>query len=715
MKRQHIPQAALMLLLSSTAAVNAQENEDLYLIYGDADMVSIATGMSQPINKAPSTATVITARDIKAMGAITLDEVLESVPGLHVIPSSLDRMNPVYTIRGIYTGFNPQVLFLVNGQRLVSSLFNGGISSNSRMNVQNISRIEIIRGPGSAVYGADAFAGVINIVTKNASELDGVHAGVRAGSFNTRDIWLQYGGDLADNWQLAFNLEHATQDADKSRVVSSDYQSVFDANYSTNASLTPTYLDQRYKATTYNLHLNNNYWDFGVDGWIQEDRGLGAGSAQAIDHKGYDDFNHYLVSAGYLNKDIKDWELKARVNRQVADLDAHFNIFPAGARLPIGSDGNVDNPFAPVNPPVNPVLFPDGLIGNPGGKSITSSLNLVGIFDGWDHHSLRMEAGAREEKIDTTEKKNFGPGVIDGTVPVVNGDLTSVTDTSYIFAENRSRNIKYLSLQDVWDFLPDWNLTAGVRYDNYSDFGDTTNPRAALVWNTTQNITSKLLYGRAFRAPSFSELYSQNNPVVLGNPNLKPETIDTTELSFNYDIVDIYSLTLSMYKFRTEDMIDFVPNADGSNTAQNAKSLDGQGFELEASWHISKQLKLLANYAQQNTENRAASQQEPVVPEQQFYLDLRYKLLPNWLFSTQANWVSKRDRFNILANAREKVDGYTLVNMTLRRKQLFDHWEFAFSVKNVFDETAYEPSDGRISDNYPLNERSVYAELRYKM
>ena len=84
-----------------------------------------------------------------------------------------------------------------------------------------------------------------------------------------------------------------------------------------------------------------------------------------------------------------------------------------------------------------------------------------------------------------------------------------------------------------------------------------------------------LLYGRAFRAPSFSELYSQNNPVVIGNPDLKPETINTIELDFAYEPVNDLRTGLSIYKYHTEDMIDFVPNGDGTNTAQNINSLDG--------------------------------------------------------------------------------------------------------------------------------------------
>lgn len=77
---------------------------------------------------------------------------------------------------------------------------------------------------------------------------------------------------------------------------------------------------------------------------------------------------------------------------------------------------------------------------------------------------------------------------------------------------------------------PDWTLTAGVRHDRYSDFGDTTNPRLALVWEAAYNVTAKLMHGRAFRAPSFSEQYTIN-PVSTGNPDLKSERVGTTEFA----------------------------------------------------------------------------------------------------------------------------------------------------------------------------------------
>ncbi|MCW9048382.1 MAG: TonB-dependent receptor [Gammaproteobacteria bacterium] len=703
------------ILLSYIHTANAQEateEEDLYLLYGDDEMISIATGVTQPIAVAPSTASVITAEDIKAMGAMTIDEVLERVPGLHVEPSTLDRLDPVYTFRGLYTGLNPQVLFLLNGHRMSSNIFNGSLLQNLRINVQNISRIEVVRGPGSAVYGADAFAGVINIVTKSANDLDGAHFGARVGSFGTKNMWAQYGGDVSDDWDLAVNFEFAKQDADESRIVSSDTQSGLDDAFSTSASLSPSYLDRRYEALTYNIHLNNDNWKIGLDGWSQRDNGLGAGAAQAIDHEGYDDIDQWLISAEYNNKSlIKNWDLTGKVSYQYNELQAQLNILPPGTTSLIGTTGNIDVTGVPVT-------FSEGLIGNPGGESFIPQIDLIGIYDGTKNHTWRVNLGAKNEKLKASETKNFGPGVLDNPVPfsVVDGTLTDVTGTQFVYVPDKDRTVMYVSIQDIWELAPDWTLTAGVRYDDYSDFGGTTNPRLALVWTTTQKMITKLLYGSAFRAPSFSEQFSQNNPVLTGNPDLIPETMDTLELSFIYQFTSALNANFNIYTFETEDMIEFVTDTAGK-TAQNAKNLDGEGYELELDWSINRKFDLMFNYAYQVTEDKFTGVQEPFSAQNQLYIDARWKFMTDWQVSSQVNWVGSRSREP--TDTRGDIDDYTLVNLTLRRSNVMGHWGFAVTVSNLFDEGAKEPSalanNLVVIPDYLLNERAVLFEARYEM
>jgi len=178
--------AAMIILLSGNDAAQAGQESDLSLIYGDEDIVSIATGTAQPISRAPAVASVITAEHIKQIGATELDQVLETIPGLHVAVSARGY-SPIYTIRGVYSDTNPQVLMLINGIP-ITNVFAGDRSQVwAGMPVNDIARIEVIRGPGSAVYGADAYAGVINIITKDANDIKGTEIGARGGSFNNKE------------------------------------------------------------------------------------------------------------------------------------------------------------------------------------------------------------------------------------------------------------------------------------------------------------------------------------------------------------------------------------------------------------------------------------------------------------------------------------------------------------------------------------------------
>jgi outer membrane cobalamin receptor len=704
----------------------------------DLPIVAIATGTAVPLEKAPSVASLITAKDIKAMGALTIDEVLEAVPGLHIIPSTLNRLTPTYSFRGLYTGANSQVLMMFNGHRVVADLFNNSISHLARLNIENISRIEVVRGPGSAIYGADAYSGVINIITKSAKELDGFHAGVRGGTDNTQNLWAQYGGNLGNQWQLALNLEYFKRDSDSSRRINSDTQTNFDTLFGSSVSNAPGHLDDRFKASTFNIHLNNPNWKIGLDGYFKRDSGLGAGAAQTLDPQGFDDYDSYLFSIAYQSNNwIKNLDFKSSFSYLYTDVTPELTIFPAGSVLPVGNDGNIFTPHNGTGCLTNNIpgigcltTFTDGMLGNPGAKSFIPTLESTTSYNGIKSHSIRLNIGIKNEKIETYATQNFGPGVLDTSTlagnpnPIfVDGSLTDVTGTEFMYAPNVDRTIKYFSLQDIWEIGVDWTLTAGLRYDHYSDFGSTTNPRAALVWTPTAKLTTKLLYGEAFRAPSFSELYSQNNPIILGNTNLAPETIKTTELAFNYDISSELGMDLNFYRYKTEDMIEFVANGDGTSTAQNSKSLTGKGLELEVNWKINKQWKLMANYAYQSTKDDATNLQLEYVPKQQVYIDARWKFMPQWELSSQLNLVGDRGR--VAADDRDDINDYTLVNLTLRRSRFSfggessrsgkGNWEFAATIKNLFDQNVREPSDGQIAEDYPLHERRIFTEIRYHL
>jgi iron complex outermembrane receptor protein len=339
------------------------------------------------------------------------------------------------------------------------------------------------------------------------------------------------------------------------------------------------------------------------------------------------------------------------------------------------------------------------------------SIELTGIYDGFNNHKLRISSGYRYETIKTTSNQNFGPGVIDGTQPIVTGDLTNVSDTPFVYLKNTGRSIWSLSFQDEWSFTDDLLLTWGLRYDYYSDFGHTVNPRAGLSWVINDKLTTKLLYGRAFRAPSFAEQGNINNPVLLGNPDLDPETINTIELAFNYIPLSNLRTGLNVYWYHISDLIQPVPDPGGTTaTVQNASDQQGYGLELEWDWQIIDQLGIEGNYAWQHSKNEQTNKRVAGVPQHQIYFALNWNFLPHWLLQNQVNWVGGRSR--AIGDNRSDLDDYALVDLTLQRKNLFKHLNLSASVRNVFNNRdAREPGGAGLIDDIPLNGRSYYLEM----
>ncbi|MFC1524227.1 TonB-dependent receptor plug domain-containing protein [Thermodesulfobacteriota bacterium] len=667
-----------------------------------------ATGNLKPVRKAPSVASVITKEDIIEMGAATLDEVLETVPGLHVTPSNFNRLNSSYSIRGVLTKNNPQVLLLKDGIP-VTFILHGTRPDTFNMSVANISRIEVVRGPGSAVHGADAFSGTVNIITKDGPEIDGTTGNIRAGSFGTTDTWVQHGGKYL-GWDLSFNLDYLRSDGDTDRVVDSDLQTALDAALGTNASLAPAPLETDDRIVDAQLGLIKDEFNIRFWTWQQDEGGIGAGISQIMDPVGYEDSELYLVDVVYNNKDLaRDWDFNLRLNYLYFDTETYLKVAPDGAVMPIGADGNIDF----VNP-VGVTFFPNGVVGAPSAKNHTYSTELTTQYDGLSGHLFRLGAGYKYLKLEASERKNFGPGVLDGAnfKPVSDGNLTDVTRTDNVFIKDTDRKVWHVLFQDELVLTPKWELTGGVRYDHYSDFGGTTNPRLALVWETRYDLITKLLYGKAFRPPSFAENYAINNPASLGNPNIDPETIETYELAFDYQPTNTLRTIFNIFYYEIEGLIEYTADAgQPTSTAQNAKDQVGQGCELEAEWEMLDSLRLRGTFAYQRSEDKSTHDPVPDTPELQFYVNIYWNFLKDWSLDTQYYWIGERHR--AAGDTRGDIKDNDIVNLALRWKDIFEHFDFTFTVRNLFDENVREPSQSSIPNDYPMEHRAFYGEIRF--
>ncbi len=641
-----------------------------------------ATGSQIPVFKAPSVASVITKEEIEDIGATTLDEILETVPGLHVYPSGLNIFSPIWSIRGIQSKINPQALLLINGIPLTQA-YNGGRPWVYRMPVAMISRVEVVRGPGSAVHGADAFSGVVNVITKDNFEIDGTEMGVRYGSFETYDVWLQHGGQYK-GWDIWGGIEVQDSEGDHDRIIEKDYMDAVGLSVFSN---TPGYLDTQYTVIQSNLGIRKDNVTFQFFGsW--RDNAMGPGGLQAITYGNDSEAAELLFDLTWRDKKFTtDWDLSVRLHYLYMTIDNYFEFFPPDFLNMIG----------------NPMLTD-----NYGGIEATA------FYDGFNRHNLRFSTGFKAYDSDSDENKNFGPGITDQFGPLVN-----VGDTEYVAIEDQDRQLIFASIQDEWYLTTNLTFTGGARVDHYSDFGTTINPRAALVWESTHFLTTKLLYGRAFRAPSFSEQHVQNNPVIQGNPDVDPETIDTYELAFDLQPTKDLHGVVSIFYYEAQDLIEFVGPAPSA--AQNTGEQEGHGFEIEAEWDINDSLKLRSNFAYQRSKNKLTDTLVPDAPEMQFYLNPHWKFAENWSLDAQYYWIGEQHRAE--GDPRENIDNYDIVNLTLRRKNIIENLDVALAVRNLIDKDARTPSiydpnapeGAYIPDDYPIEGRSFWIEISYKL
>ncbi|WP_457354954.1 TonB-dependent receptor plug domain-containing protein [Roseateles sp. P5_D6] len=683
---------------SPALAQGPSEEEELAQVYGDKTTISIATGTAQTLRRAPAVATVITAQDIAVMGAADLDEVLETVPGLHVSRST-GAYSPQYLIRGVASDFNPQVLMLQNGVPMTTLYVGSRGVIWGGLPLQNIARIEIIRGPGSALYGADAYSGVINIITKSAQDIQGTELGLRAGSFSTRDAWLQHGGKLGA-LDLAAFLRVGRSDGFR-RIVESDAQTGLDAVFGTHASLAPGPVSTGYHAVDGGLELGYGKWRLHAGYKDRRDVGTGAGIAGALDPVGRMGSQRAELDTGLSDVDLSSgWRLSVNASylHYTQKLSVPVQLFPPGA---FGGS------------------FPNGVFGSPNTWERQARLSTALTYSGWAGHHWRIGLGHDDLNLyRTRELRNFNvitSGPLTGVpVPTPGGQLIEAPVNDSFLAPHQ-RRVDYAYIQDEWSFARDWTLTAGVRQDRYSDFGRTTNPRVALVWDASLDLTAKLLYGSAFRAPSFNEQYGVN-PVASGNAAIRPETMRTVEAALQWHASRELQLNFNVFRYAMGDIIKTTSNpapAPGA-TFRNAGSQHGTGAEVEWVWDARRDLRFTGNYAYQRSIDELNRTDAGYAPHHHLNARLDWSFVGDSTLSGRVNRVG--DRVRVYGDARPNLPGYTTLDLSLRTALAKTGWELSLALLNALNADVREPSlpSTGIANDLPMAGRSLTAQASYK-
>jgi outer membrane receptor for ferrienterochelin and colicins len=482
----------------------------------EVPIVEAASKYKQKITEAPASVTVIGSDEVKRYGHRTLADVLQSVPGFYV---SYDRDYSFLGIRGFNPGdYNSRVLLMVDGHRINNSLSDGApIGTEFLLDVDLIERVEIIRGPGSSLYGNNAFLGVINVITRKGADMNGIGGEVSGeiASFDTYKARVTYGHKFTNDLELFFS---------GSIYDSAGQKDLFYKEFATpenNNGFAHKADDDAFKSFFGSIA----YHGFTLEGgYITREKGdptalnfteFNNARLRTIDERGYADLKYAHEFTGL-------FDLAARLYYDRQEFEAGY--------------------------PYPTVFYKEFQLGEWWGTEVQLTKRL------WDQHTLSFGG---EYRNDFRQQ--------DRIVDADTGDLVS--------SSHRDRQNYGIYLEGDFAVVTNLHLNAGVRYDQYGDFDPTFNPRVALIYNPIGQTIFKALYGTAFRAPNFYEL---SDPRFQ---DIQPETITTYELVYEQGIGNNLRSSVSGFFNQIDDLIVFqdqrYQNLEGADAKGVELALDG--------------------------------------------------------------------------------------------------------------------------------------------
>lgn len=661
---------SLLLLMASYTAMahsksySTDELFDLPLSELLKLKVTTSSKTSETWENAPSSLTVITAADIAKSSAQTLFDLLQNVPGISVDYDARDIAQ--VNVRGIK---GSPILYLLNGQSL------SGVISGSATNIamlalpiNNIKRIEIIRGPGSALYGANALIGIVNIMTFDGRQDKGTLIRVDA-SFNEDNTLMKH---YTLNQQKKIK-EHQSYDINLS-ILDYDESINIKRDIEDNSGL----LEKRQKHL--DLQLNAAFHDLEFFTRLnQYERDDFLGLTNYINDDGEESADSFYGNIKWNVFDTPVNKLTVSAFYDYKDIDWLWHFFPAGSAVTAPGES-----FSDWNA--------SGVISNLLWKEEKLALDALNIYHGIPNHTLVLGITSEYQRaFDIQHISNQRPNFL--------SELEDVSE-NYNWNDENDRLLSAVYMQDTWHIQKGLTGNIGARYDYYNDFGSSFNPRLALHWQVAQHHSLKLLYGQAFRAPDFGDLYAKNLFGSNGNPDLNPETITTSEIIINSRWHDRFITTFTLFSSQMEDLI-----ISGS-MARNEGNISSEGVEAQIRYDISQgsYISLNHTYAYSQTNHHY----DASLPKNKTNILLSYAV--NDSLNVQFNGYRQDEVETSVAT----FSSYQVSNMALLKRNIYNQFDLKLSLLNIFDETYNYPSNN-LPQGYPGARRSIQVQLNYSL
>jgi iron complex outermembrane receptor protein len=648
-----------------------RQEEELLLL--SETFVKIATKTPKKLSKAPAIVTIITAEEIKNMGARTWIDVLETVPGFENTRGH--HGNQIIGVRGVAADKANKIKVMIDGHSISEPLGGSAFHFNfSEMPVDFIQRIEIARGPGSALYGENAFLAVINIITKKAENIDGMILEVGGGSFNTQNYDFLFGKEFGD-FKVSAYADYYKSDGAKLSI-KEDGQG--------KSGHTHDWLDRFY------TNLNISYKDFSLNYFLMDKRsGTNTSTSFATTDNGYFDITQMFTELKYKHQVNKRLSIKPRLYFDLFDWEFHNEILREGSKF----KGNV---------------FSDGLLSRRstqittwGGElelnySLSERNNLLGGFQ-YQHYFLD----------DTTLHANFDPRT---NLPLTDG-FQDISDEANFIDPDLEDHLLAMYLQDEWLITDDIYLTVGGRLDHYDNFGFQFSPRTSLVWSLLDDLHLKFLYGEAFRAPDILEQTSRNNLASKGNPDIKPEKIRTYEFGIRYNPLKIFQGEINLFYNEIRNIIIFDSGTSRPQLYINGGEIKSYGVETSVKSEYSKDTYIMANYSFANPEDEDGMDL-PDISKYKFNVVLNTYLFK--YLNGNATVLFRGSKKREDDDPRDDIPPHCRVNLNLLAHNFYPNMEISASVHNLFDSKYSDPTSLKLREDIPREGRSFLIYLRYK-
>lgn len=627
----------------------ADERQDLaYLELNLEELLEVpvtgATLTEESLKTVPSVVTVFTREQIDRLGLDYLYELLRLVPGFQVSRNADNPFNYTYSSGGRRLGNRAlEILLVVDGRLFGNPRATGADSGISLFPLGQIERVEVIQGPGSALYGSGAYTGVINVISRQGE----TSVKVGLGSDNRRQVdwhWSEQIGDWQSNVFLhtygdegqTYHLADGRETGDPRRELDIDIDVHDDS--------------RRLQAAWYRLEGDDFYTLEKVLNGFNEYR---------------QQFRHLSLEQTF--QPAEYWNSKLTLAYRDGQQHFHAPLVDAGGLVPISRPSSRE-------PMLAKVTFDASAL----------QLSLANELDLNERGNVQFGLDwQKAEEDETRGRTNYDLGQLVNRQFPINyyGDF----DYSAVVETAISRETAGLYGQWIYDLGAATRMTLGGRYDYYQGIGDHTSPRLGLVHQLNDIHSLKLLYGEAFRAPNFVEVALLNNPFLAGNPNLDHELVKTWNLAW---IAAGKRTSLEVAGFFSRYESPILAAIQGSTRVYiNGLDQDAQGASLDWNYQLNSRWLVRMSYTHlYDLPDSAFAEAEHLAAAMVNYQQGR------WNWNLTASYQGAR-QYLITANQQGNLDSYWLVNGQLSYS-FNPATRFRVSLKNLLDESYSSPALG---------------------